>query len=146
MAVSELARNVFQYAARGSVVFGVEEGAKPVFQIVVSDRGPGIKNLEAILDGRYQSKTGMGLGILGVRRLMDAFDIESHPSLGTTIVLGKLTPRNFKCSPEHLAAISDELLISAPQDPFEELRRQNQELMATMGELEKRQAEMAELN
>ena len=47
-------------------------------EVAVTDSGPGIANLEEILDGRYKSDTGMGMGIIGTRRLMDEFTIESR--------------------------------------------------------------------
>src|SRR5579862_1013395 len=70
-AVSEIARNAFNYAGGGKVEYLVEGRTAPqLFIIRVSDHGPGIGNLEAILEGRYQSATGMGLGITGAKRLM----------------------------------------------------------------------------
>src|SRR3954454_25062045 len=76
-AVSEVARNAFQYAGGGKVEFLVDEPAPPTFLVRVSDRGPGINDLQAILDGRYVSPTGLGVGIVGARRLMDRFRIDS---------------------------------------------------------------------
>ena len=49
------------------------------------DRGPGIPNLEEVLSGRYRSKTGLGRGLLGTKRLADRFDITSTIS-GTHVV------------------------------------------------------------
>src|SRR6476646_4699274 len=84
-AVSELARNAFRYAGGGSVEYAIEGTLPPqVLSIRISDAGPGIRHLDQILSGQYQSATGMGLGLLGARRLMDAFDIRSGPS-GTTV-------------------------------------------------------------
>jgi len=63
-AVSELARNAFRYAGGGSVDFTIEGSMTPqVLSIRVSDTGPGIANLDAVLSGQYQSSTGMGLGL-----------------------------------------------------------------------------------
>jgi anti-sigma regulatory factor (Ser/Thr protein kinase) len=77
-AVSELARNAFQYADAGRVEFFVEGKTTPqLFRVKVTDSGSGIANLQEILDGQYHSKTGMGLGIIGARRLVDQFHIES---------------------------------------------------------------------
>src|SRR5215510_830967 len=68
-AVSEIARNAFRYAGSGKVEFGVEGRTAPqLFEIVVSDQGQGIARLTEILEGRYRSSTGMGLGIIGARR------------------------------------------------------------------------------
>ena len=63
-AVSEIARNAFQYAGGGKVEFQVSAGTSPGLLIRVHERGPGIKDLQAILDGRYDSSTGLGVGIL----------------------------------------------------------------------------------
>src|SRR5262247_4385140 len=89
-AVSEIARNAFTYAGGGNVEFQLEGKTAPqILLINVSDQGPGIPALQAILDGEYRSNTGMGLGILGARRLMDQFAIETQAGQGTTVHLGK---------------------------------------------------------
>src|SRR5215204_5080803 len=65
-AVSEIVRNAFRYAKGASVSFAVDEDAKPQRLVVrVTDRGPGIKDLDDVLAGRYQSGTGLGMGIVG---------------------------------------------------------------------------------
>src|ERR1700761_8139131 len=62
-AVSEIARNAYNYAKGGRVEFLIEGRTRPqLFVIKVTDRGFGIPNLSTILEGRYQSQTGMGLG------------------------------------------------------------------------------------
>src|ERR1700755_1282751 len=63
-ATSEIARNAFRYAHNGDVRFSVQLESPQQIEILVSDSGPGIANLEDILDGRYKSDTGMGMGIL----------------------------------------------------------------------------------
>src|SRR5574338_287767 len=69
--VSEIARNALRYAERGQVEFELEGSRAPqVPAIHVHDSGPGIPDIRAILSGQYRSATGMGLGILGARRLM----------------------------------------------------------------------------
>src|SRR4029450_13873160 len=91
--VSEIARNAFRYAGGGKVEFGVEGHTPPqLFEMVVSDQGPGITRLSEILEGSYRSSTGMGLGIIGARRLMDQFEITSAPGKGTQVVLRQLIP------------------------------------------------------
>src|ERR1700728_1435306 len=92
-AVSEIARNAFNYAGGGRVEYSIEGRTSPqLFMVKIADSGPGVRRLDDILEGRYQSSTGMGLGILGARRLMDHFQIESAPGKGTTIWLKKLFP------------------------------------------------------
>src|SRR5690606_6186608 len=87
-AVSELARNLYNYTSGGRIEFAVEGGT--LLQLLVArieEEGPGLDNLDLILSGRYRSPTGMGLGILGAKRLVDQFDIRSAKPGGTRIVL-----------------------------------------------------------
>ena len=64
-AVSEIARNAFQYAQGGSVGFALVSGPPAFLEIRIRDEGQGIEQLKTILEGRYHSPTGMGLGIMG---------------------------------------------------------------------------------
>jgi signal transduction histidine kinase/CheY-like chemotaxis protein len=146
-AVSEVARNAFQYAGGGRVEFLVDGAAPPAFLVRVSDRGPGIADLQAILDGRYRSPSGMGLGLVGARRLMDRFDIRSVPGTGTTVLLGKNLPRRAPApGPAELARVGEELARRGPQTPFEEVQHQNQELLRALEELARREAQLSQLN
>ncbi len=90
-AVSEAARNIYQYARTGAILITslLIEGGRRAIEIQSSDRGPGIGNLEEVLSGQYRSKTGMGLGILSCKRLMDDFQITSQLGQGTRIVMRK---------------------------------------------------------
>src|SRR5262245_50057833 len=64
-AVSELARNAYQYAGGGAAEYFVDGAMAPQVLIIrMSDEGPGIANLDAVLSGQYRSQTGMGLGIV----------------------------------------------------------------------------------
>src|SRR4051794_6646641 len=73
-AVSELARNAFGYAGGGRAEFALDATTVPQrFVVCISDQGPGIVGLQTILDGQYRSTSGMGLGLVGARRLMDTF-------------------------------------------------------------------------
>ena len=79
-AVSEIARNAYGYAGGGKVEYGIDRGeAGQDFLVRISDQGPGIGDLQTILSGRYESPTGLGLGIVGARRLVDSFDAASIP-------------------------------------------------------------------
>jgi signal transduction histidine kinase/CheY-like chemotaxis protein len=146
--VSEIARNAFRYAGGGKVEFGVEGRTPPqLFEIVVSDEGPGIARLSDILEGSYRSSTGMGLGIIGARRLMDQFEITSAPGKGTQVVLRQLLPGGtLFFGPDRLAGLGEALARDVPRGPLEEVQRQNQELIRALDELRRRQEELEHLN
>ncbi|HTZ49386.1 MAG TPA: ATP-binding protein [Verrucomicrobiae bacterium] len=146
-AVSEIARNAFQYAGGGSVSFEIENGETKMLVISVRDRGRGIPNLNEILAGKYVSKTGMGLGIIGAKRLLDHFHIESKKEQGTVVTLGKaISSRLARLSDNELHALLTTVDRKAAQDPYAELQEQNKELMRILEELRERQQELAQLN
>lgn len=145
-AVSEMARNAFQYAQGGTAEFYV--GSDPqTFLIQIQDQGQGIPHLADVLDGRYTSSSGMGVGLAGTRRLMDVFEVQSQSGTGTRVVLGKLLPkRTPHLSDSQLQKIRETVLRRLPQNPFEEIQQQNQELLRAMAELRKREEELNQLN
>jgi len=146
-AVSEIARNAFQYAGGGLIDFEVENSPPRMFIISVRDRGRGIPNLDEILAGKYVSKTGMGLGIIGAKRLLDHFHIESNREEGTVVTLGKFIPsKGARFGEAELHSLLATLERQAAQDPYAELQEQNKELMRTLEELRERQQELAHLN
>jgi signal transduction histidine kinase/CheY-like chemotaxis protein len=146
-AVSEIARNAFAYAGGGRVEFAIEGPAAPPPLLVVRviDRGPGIARLAEVLGGRYRSATGMGLGIVGARRLTDHFDVASSPA-GTTITLRKIVPRRTPVPPAEVGALVQSLASRDPASPLEEVRRQNQELLQALEELQARQQDIERIN
>jgi serine/threonine-protein kinase RsbT len=84
-ATSELARNIYLYARTGEVRLSVSEADQTItFQVIASDRGPGIARLPEILAGTYRSRTGLGRGLLGAKTLLEDLDIQTGPQ-GTTI-------------------------------------------------------------
>jgi len=143
-AVSEIARNAFQYAKGGRVAFELAP-EPPRLDVTISDAGPGIPRLAEVLDGRYRSPTGMGLGLLGARRLSDRFEVRSVPG-ATVVQLGKLLPRATAADADTVARVSRELALLAPHDPIAEMREQNQELVRAIEEVRERQAEVERLN
>ncbi|HTF93919.1 MAG TPA: ATP-binding protein [Verrucomicrobiae bacterium] len=147
-AVSELARNAYGYAKGGKIEFQIEGQTAPqVFIIRISDKGPGIPHLKTILDGRYRSSTGMGLGIVGARRLVDQCDIQTGPKDGTTIVLKKMLSRRAPLvSTARLNEIAGLLAAERPESAFDEVKRQNQELLQALSDARERQEELAQVN
>ena len=146
-AVSEIARNAFEYAHSGRIEFFIEGTTRPQVLVVrVSDRGPGIRNLDDILGGRYRSATGMGVGIVGAQRLMDGLEVESGKESGTTVVLKKLLPPSVLLGADGAARVQTELLREQQRDPLEEVKQQNQELLRALEELTQRSDELTSLN
>jgi signal transduction histidine kinase/CheY-like chemotaxis protein len=148
-ALSEIARNAFEYARGGKVEFHIEGKTAPqLFLIRVIDSGPGIPHLSAILDGTYRSTSGMGLGITGAQRLMDLCDIQSAVNQGTTVTLKKLLPAKAPLvttkTVDHLARELSQHQVSS--GPLGEIQQQNQELVRTLGELKERQDELIRIN
>jgi signal transduction histidine kinase len=147
-AASELARNAFRYAGHGTVTFAVRtDDRRQLLTAQVQDHGPGIANLDAVLDGRYQSQTGMGLGLVGAKRLNDEFDVRSTPGTGTTVRIGKVLPTKLPAvvGPV-LSRIAGKLAERPPQDPLAEVQQQNKELLQALDDLRSRQAEVERLN
>ena len=147
-AVSELARNAFEYAAGGRAEFRVRDDApRQAFEIIISDKGPGIADLDAVLAGTQRSERGMGTGLRGARRLMDTFHIESHGGIGTTVRVAKFLPaRAPTVNRAMLTHIGKALAADEPADPVDEIRRQNQEMLAQLQELQDRQEALTQLN
>jgi serine/threonine-protein kinase RsbT len=88
-AISELARNIVQYARRGEIVLRSLGGARRGIEIFAYDQGPGIESVEEVLSGRYRSMSGMGKGLTGTRNLVDEFDLKSEPGRGTEVTARK---------------------------------------------------------
>ncbi|MGB6869335.1 MAG: anti-sigma regulatory factor, partial [Acidobacteriaceae bacterium] len=134
-ATSEIARNAFRYARNGRVQFAVGLNEPQVLEVTITDSGPGIANLEEILDGRYKSTTGLGMGIVGTRRLMDDFAIDATPT-GTTVRMAKRLPRHQVIMTQRAARdLNQRLQQRTPDSPYEEIEQQNQELLKTLQEL-----------
>ena len=136
-AVSELARNAYHYAGRGRVEFDIEGRTLPQLLIIrVSDSGPCIRNLKEILEGRYWSPTGMGIGLIAARRLMDQCEIRSDSTEGTRITLKKILPRHASLvTAVSLRRLLDQLAQRRTQSPLEEVQQQNRELVRVLAEL-----------
>tara|TARA_B110001454_G_C12723002_1_gene435614 strand:- start:4558 stop:6387 length:1830 start_codon:yes stop_codon:yes gene_type:complete len=145
-AVSELARNVYQYAKSGTVEFFYSDTIPQTLFVKVVDQGPGISKLKEILDGVYQSPSGMGVGLLGSKKLSDIFEISSS-SMGTQILLGKkLSSSSKPFKKENLPAIMSRLAEKADQSSIDEMQRQNRDLLITLKDLTSSNQEIVELN
>jgi serine/threonine-protein kinase RsbT len=89
-AISELARNILLYARRGELFLeGFSENGREGIVVVATDEGPGIPDVGKALEVGYSTSGSLGLGLPGVRRLMDEFEIVSQLGKGTTVTARK---------------------------------------------------------
>jgi serine/threonine-protein kinase RsbT len=92
-AISELARNIITYAKSGEIRLTVIDGsARQGIQIVAQDQGPGIPDIPQALSDGFSTSGSLGLGLPGVMRLMDEFEIVSEKNCGTTVTAQKWKP------------------------------------------------------
>lgn len=92
-AISELARNIVAYAGKGRITLKVVNGLnRQGISVIASDEGPGIPDVRQALRDGFSTSGSLGLGLPGVRRLMDEFEITSQPGRGTTVVVKKWRP------------------------------------------------------
>jgi serine/threonine-protein kinase RsbT len=89
-AISELARNIVSYAGKGEIVLrATQNSGKPTVTVVARDQGPGIPSIEQALRDGFSTSGSLGLGLPGVRRLVDDFEIVSEVGRGTTVTVRK---------------------------------------------------------
>jgi signal transduction histidine kinase/ActR/RegA family two-component response regulator len=144
--VSDISRNAIAYAGGGSVAFAITRMQPVALVVRVSDSGPGIRDLDAVMDGFTA-----GRGIAGARRLVDDFTIVSTlPSPdgpgGTTVTLSRRLPDAAVTSAADIARIIGALGSGLDPSPVAELQTQNTELIASLAELRTRQEELVRLN
>ncbi|HEX7177466.1 MAG TPA: ATP-binding protein [Pyrinomonadaceae bacterium] len=150
-AVSELTRNIYEYARAGAISCSVAErgSAQIGLQIIARDTGPGIdeKQLRAILRGSYRSPSGMGVGLAGTRRLMDEFEIESKPQEGTRVLVIKWLAAGAGAGIKaRVAELREFFAAEVDEAAMEELTRQNRDLVQVLNELEEKREALERLN
>ncbi len=89
-AISELARNIVEYAKCGEIIIRLDErNNKRGVVVIARDEGPGIPDIERAMQDGFTTGRGLGLGLPGARRLMDEFEIASEVGKGTTVIVKK---------------------------------------------------------
>ena len=92
-AISELARNIVSYARKGQITIRQVNGLnRRGIAVIADDEGPGIADIRQALRDGFSTSGSLGLGLPGVRRLMDEFEITSQPGKGTTVMVKKWRP------------------------------------------------------
>ena len=88
-AASELTRNIYVFAGKGTVSWRVVRRDADGLEITFEDNGPGIEDVEKALEPGYTTRSSLGMGLPGSKRLMDEMEIASAPGEGTTVVIRK---------------------------------------------------------
>lgn len=89
-AASELARNIYHYAQEGTVhCYALKKGTKKGIKLVFEDKGPGIEDLELVMQEGFSTGNSMGLGMPGAQRLVDVMTVESEVGIGTKVEIIK---------------------------------------------------------
>jgi signal transduction histidine kinase len=146
-AMSEIARNALIYAGGGAVTIGLDDERSSI-TISVSDRGPGIPDLPAVLAGERTgaSKSGLGIGIPGARRLMDAFAVESTPA-GTRVEMTKRIPRRAGAvDAARVHHVRAQLAGQLADDPSQEIRRLQRDVIERDARIVELAEELTETN
>ncbi|MCX6252612.1 MAG: ATP-binding protein [Bacteroidetes bacterium] len=151
-AVSELSRNIIEHAHGGTLHFYLGEQKEGINGLVLifEDHGPGIKDIDSIESGKFQSKTGMGVGLSGSRRLMDDFDIQSHPGKGTKIAAAKWLPKKFLAlDPGRIQQIQSafqKTILRGDSSMVDTINSQNNELLFLLSQLQERNNQIETIN
>lgn len=86
--VSELANNLFFHTRVGGTITlrAVRQNGSVGVEIVAEDDGPGIADVDSAMRDGFTTNGGLGVGLPGIKRLMDEFEIESQVGAGTRVV------------------------------------------------------------
>lgn len=135
-ALSEVARNAFEYAGGGTASFAIESNGRVGQELVIRvvDEGPGVKDIAAVLSEEYPSP---GVGLRGSRALMDRLEIASSAETGTIVTMGMRMPTGApRFTMADAGRLIAELATQEDVSPMGELHAQNQTLLGTLREVE----------
>ena len=145
-AVSEIARNTAQYAGEGTLTFLFDTQslhcAGQSLVAEVTDKGPGIHNLQLVSQGLQRSEKAVSgvTGIVGARRLVDHMVLRTPDGGGTIVTMEMALPRTSKLlSVQDVNARVQELVTRKPRSAMEELEQQNREMLEALEETRRKQ-------
>jgi signal transduction histidine kinase len=149
-AVSEIARNAFEYAGGGTASFLLRNGGdkrQQALLIRIVDTGPGIADIEQAIQRGARSRVGANIGIVGAKRLVDSVVVSSQIGQGTSVDLEKALPRRSRgLAGDHLKTIVAKLGRDLDAEPLAAMSEQNREIVHSLEEVRSRQEELAEAN
>lgn len=136
-AVSEICRNVIEHVGSGHIQFSMlDENGPNYLEALITDRGRGIGNLQAILQNQQYTSGNRGSGIGNSKKLVDVFSIESNSEKGTRVVLRKkLPPLGAAVSKAVLDNWAAEFMEETDISPYAEIKKQNMQLLEVMDKL-----------
>jgi len=112
--VSELGRNILKYAGSGEILIEVlEKSGRAGIGVTAQDKGPGIADIEAAMSDHFSSGGTLGLGLPGVKRMVDDFAIESTRGKGTKVSIRRWRTIQPDSRPENRRAQR----VAAPAPP-----------------------------
>ena len=128
-AASELTRNIYEYASTGAIYLELEtRDGKHGFKLIFKDNGPGIKNIDKILNGQFKSKAGMGVGLIGAKKLMDEFHVKTDDK-GTEVVIIKWLGSSISLKADTLKEIKEASDKISEETAIKSLKSQNREII-----------------
>ncbi len=91
IAISELASNLVKHrVAEGKIIIReIRAEGKKGIEVISSDLGPGIDNIDQAMSDGYSTAGSLGIGLPAVNRLMDEFQIRSNIGEGTLVTTRK---------------------------------------------------------
>lgn len=88
--VSELGKNILYHAGKGCITLSlIANGNNKGIEILAKDEGPGIANIEKVIQEHYDTNDGSSLGLPAVKRMTDELEIKTKPGKGTSIIARK---------------------------------------------------------
>lgn len=145
-AVSEISRNALVHASKGVVSFFIiNEDITYYLQAVITDQGPGIKDLGALLHKLSTQTNGQQTGIVNCKRLSNKFDMDSTVGKGTCVKIARRLPVNHPpINRLILSGWRKHFSQLTPISPYDELKRQNHLLIKILEELRLKDSQTAE--
>nr|WKN37390.1 sensor histidine kinase [Tunicatimonas sp. TK19036] len=136
-AVSEICRNVLVHADKGDVKFRIiQHGLEYCVEAIITDQGPGIKDVESLLNASSSLHGNRKNGIINSQKLSDVFEIKSRLAEGTQVCIGKKLPSGHPpINPLILSGWRKYFSELSPISPYDELKKQNHRLLQTLEEL-----------
>ena len=140
-AVSEICRNALEHAKTGKIIFNVHADGS-LIEAVVSDNGGGISDVDYFLNRPFNPHV-KGCGLQNAKKLVDVFNVKTSEE-GTTVELGmKTNPKSMPVNKSILQEWAEYFKTEKPASPYEEIKKQNDQLLDMTDQLRIKNLETA---